>query len=386
MKTNIFRQFQQYFGKESRIAAAPGRVNLIGEHTDYNLGFVLPGAIDKNIYVCLTPNSDKLLNLQALEFDEKYSFSLDDMRPVKGWPTYLLGMIYMIMPEKRLPYGMDVVVYGEVPIGAGMSSSAAICSAFGLALNEIFGLGLSRMELALAGQKTENQFAQLQCGIMDQFASLHGRVGHLIKLDCRSLEYEYIPFDFPDFRIVLVNTMVSHSLASSEYNLRRQQCDAGVAVLQQYDPGIQSLRDVPFSLLETHKNKLDATVYKRCRYVIGENERLLKGCDFLKHNKLEEFGKLMYESHDGLSADYAVSCKESDFLVEAIKNSGGVQGARQMGGGFGGCIITLVEKHSAEVFISEIQEKYEQQYGKVPDCYIMNISQGAHMVQPLAEA
>jgi galactokinase len=232
MEADILRQFHQYFGNEGRIAAAPGRVNLIGEHTDYNQGFVLPGAIDRNIYVACRPNTDQQLNLRALEYQEQYSFSLDDMRPVKGWPTYLLGMVYMMMPEKRLPDGMDVLVSGDVPVGAGMSSSAALCSAFGLALNNTFQLGFSRMGIALAAQQTEHRFANLQCGIMDPFASLHGKAGHLMKLDCRSLEFEYIPFDYPGLRIILVNSMVSHSLASSEYNLRRQQCEAGVELLK----------------------------------------------------------------------------------------------------------------------------------------------------------
>jgi galactokinase len=380
MEMDIRRQFQQYFSNDYQIAAAPGRVNLIGEHTDYNQGFVLPAAIDKNIWVALAPNSTRLLNLRALEFEENYSFSLDDMHPVKGWPTYLLGMIHMIMPENRLPYGMDVVVAGNVPVGAGMSSSAALCSAFGLALNEVFHLGLSRMELALAGQKTEHQFAHLQCGIMDQFASLHGKSGHLIKLDCRSLEYEYIPFDFPDVRIILVNTMVSHSLASSEYNTRRRQCEAGVSVFQKYDPSILSLRDLTFDLLEAHRGELDDLVYKRCRFIVQENQRLLNGCDFLKHHDLDAFGEMMYEAHEGLSKDYEISCPESDFLVKTIKNLKGVKGARQMGGGFGGCIISLVEKDFADTFISDIQEKYALQYGKTPDCYLMNISEGAHML------
>ncbi len=257
MEMNILQQFQQYFGKQSRIASAPGRVNLIGEHTDYNKGFVLPGAIDRNIYVAMEPNEEGRLNLHALEYGEKYSFSLDDMRPVKGWPTYLLGMIHMIMPGKYLPFGMDVAVSGDVPVGAGMSSSAALCSAVGVALNEIFQLGLSSMEIALAGQKTEQQFAGLQCGIMDQFASLHGKAGHLMKLDCRSLEYEYIPFDFPDICIVLVNSMVSHSLASSEYNLRRRQCEQGVAILQKYDPSVLSLRDAKRSQIEAHREEME---------------------------------------------------------------------------------------------------------------------------------
>ncbi len=380
MEMDIRKQFQQYFGKECRIAAAPGRVNLIGEHTDYNQGFVLPGAIDKNIYLALATNRDNLLNLRALEFNEHFSFSLDNMHPVKGWPTYLMGMICMIMPEKRLPYGMDVVISGDVPVGAGMSSSAALCSAFGLALNEVFQLGLSRMEIALAGQKTENRFASLQCGIMDPFASLHGKAGHLMKLDCRSLEYEYIPFHFPDVRIILVNSMVSHSLASSAYNLRRQQCETGVAELQKYDPAVHSLRDVQQGQLEAHRADLDETVFKRCRFIVEENQRLLDGCDFLKQKDLDAFGKLMYASHAGLSNDYEVSCPESDFLVNSIKKLQGVKGARQMGGGFGGCIICLVENLFAETFIRDIQKKYEIQYGKTPDYYTMNINEGAHMI------
>lgn len=385
METDIRRQFQQYFGKQHQITAAPGRVNLIGEHTDYNQGFVLPGAIDKNIYIALAPNSDMRLNVHALEYEEQFSFTLDDMHPVKGWPTYLLGMIYMMLPEKRLAGGMDVVVSGQVPVGAGMSSSAALCSAFGLALNEIFRLGRTRMEIALAGQQTEHRFASLQCGIMDQFASLHGKAGHLMKLDCRSLDYEYIPFDFPAHRIVLVNTMVSHSLASSEYNLRRQQCEAGVDLLSKYYSDIHSLRDVELSKLDAHRPEMDETVYNRCRFIVEENQRLLDGCIFLKEHRLDAFGQLMYASHTGLSKDYAVSCVESDFLVNEIKLLPGVMGARQMGGGFGGCIISLVEKDSVENFCRDISLKYQTAFGKIPDCYVMTISEGAHILQPLAE-
>ncbi len=381
---DIERQFQQYFGKDCLIASAPGRVNLIGEHTDYNQGFVLPGAIDRHIYIAMAPNQYKKLNLVAPGFGESFSFELDHMRPVKGWPTYLLGMIYMIMPEKHLPEGMDILISGNVPIGAGMSSSAALCSAFGLALNEFFQLGLSGMQIALLAQKTEHRFAGLQCGIMDPFASLHGKAGHLMKLDCRSLEYEYIPFDFPDIRIILVNSMVSHSLASSEYNLRRQQCEEGVAVLKKYEPAMHSLRDLQPRLLEEHKAELDETVYKRCHFIVEENQRLLDGCEDLKNNDLDAFGKLMYASHAGLSKEYEVSCIESDFLVNEINKLNGVKGARQMGGGFGGCIITLVDHHAEESFILDIQKKYELQFGKIPDCYVMNINEGAYILKPLA--
>ncbi len=382
MTMDTEKQFQQYFGKPCRIASAPGRVNLIGEHTDYNLGFVLPAAIDRNIQVAFAPNRDLKLNVTAPAYGEQYSFNLDEMHPVKGWPTYLLGMISMVMPEKRLPHGMDILIDGNIPIGAGMSSSAALCSAFGLALNEFFKLGLSKMAIALAAQKTEHEFAGVQCGIMDPFASLHGKEGHLIKLDCRSLEYEYIPFHFPDIRIVLVNSMVSHSLASSEYNVRRQQCEKGVSILQQYDAGILSLRDLRAEFLDAHKKELDEVVYRRCHFIVGENQRLLNGCECLKNNDLDAFGKLMYASHDGLSRDYEVSCPESDFLVRTIKHHAGVKGARQMGGGFGGCIITLVEANKTEHFIRDIQKIYESKYEKRPDCYEMNISDGAYIINP----
>ncbi len=380
MEKQIRRQFQQYFGKETLISAAPGRVNLIGEHTDYNEGFVLPGAIDRNIYTGIASNTDRVLNIYAEQYQEKFTFPLDDVHPVKGWPTYLLGMIYFLIPNKQLPLGMDVIVSGDVPVGAGMSSSAALCSAFGLALNEIFRLGLSRMEIALAAQKTEHQFANLNCGIMDQFASLHGKAGQVMKLDCRNLEYEYIPFSFPDYCIVLVNTMVSHSLASSAYNERRSQCEQGVSFLNKFYPEIHSLRDVKMEQLEQHRSEIDPVVFKRCLFVLEENQRLLESCDFLEAGNLQAFGKLMYASHAGLSRDYEVSCAESDFLVNVAKTFSQVKGARQMGGGFGGCVITLVEKDGAATFSKGIQEQYEKRYGKTPDCFVMQVAEGAHLV------
>jgi galactokinase len=380
MEKQIRRQFQQYFGKDTLIAAAPGRVNLIGEHTDYNEGFVLPAAIDRNIYVGIDSNTDRVLNVYAEQYQEKFTFPIDDVHPVKGWPTYLLGMIYHLLPHQQLSQGMNVVVSGNVPVGAGMSSSAALCSAFGLALNDLFRLGLSRMEIALGAQKTEHHFANLKCGIMDMFASLHGKAGQVMKLDCRSLEYEYIPFLFPDYCIVLVNSMVSHSLAATAYNERRRQCEEGVSILKQFYPAIHSLRDVNTDQLKEHQHLLDAVVYKRCRFVLEENQRLLEGCDFLEAGQVIPFGKLLYASHEGLSRDYEVSCEESDFLVNATKTFPEVKGARQMGGGFGGCIITLVETEHADHFIKGIQEKYEIRYGKTPDSYIMHIDEGAHLL------
>jgi len=380
MEKDIVHQFQQQYNKKPLLVAAPGRVNLIGEHTDYNEGFVLPGAVDKKIYVAIAKNSENVLNVWANQYKQHLSFDLDAIRPVEGWATYLLGMIYHFRERGFAISGVTVVIDGNVPLGAGMSSSAAVCSAFGFALNELFGLGLSRMEIALTGQKTEHVFAGVKCGIMDQFASLHGKKGHLLKLDCRSLEYEYIPFDFPDYKIVLVNTMVSHSLASSEYNVRRQQCEEGVAGLKKYFPSVKSLRDVSNAQLEENKNELSEIVYRRCSFIINENNRLLKGCDLLKEGDLKSFGKLMFEAHDGLSEWYEVSCKESDFLVAQAKLFDGVIGARQMGGGFGGCTINIVKTDLIENFSTSIRDSYKKQFDVMPEIYITQIEDGAKII------
>jgi galactokinase len=380
MKENVVHQFVEQFNQKPLVVASPGRVNLIGEHTDYNEGFVLPGAVDKKIYVAIAKNNTGSLNVWANQYEQKFSYNLDDIHPVKGWPTYLLGMIYHLREKNHLVSGVDLVIDGNVPLGAGMSSSAAVCSAFGFALNEIFGFGLSRMELALIGQKTEHRFAGVKCGIMDQFASLHGKKGNIMKLDCRSLEYEYIPFDFPDYHIVLVNTMVSHSLASSEYNVRRQQCEEGVAVLQKYFPSIHSLRDVTNEQLEKYKNELSEIAYRRCSFIIHENKRLLHGCDLLKKGDLKSFGQLMFEAHEGLSKWYEVSCEESDFLVEQAKHFDGVAGSRQMGGGFGGCTINIVKTNTVENFSSYMLDSYKNKYSVIPEIYVTQIEDGAKTI------
>jgi galactokinase len=381
MIKEIRRQFQQYFEKQGLLVAAPGRVNLIGEHTDYNDGFVLPGAVDKRIYVSIAKNESNALNVYAGQYKEQLAFSLDAIQPVKGWPTYLLGMIFHLRKLGHAIGGVDVWVDGNVPVGAGMSSSAALCSAFGFALNELFGLGLTRMQLALTAQKTEHSFAGVKCGIMDQFASLHGKAGHVMKLDCRSLEYEYIPFDFPDYKIVLVNTMVSHSLAGSEYNIRRQQCEEGVAVLHKYFPAVLSLRDVSIEQLDRYKKELTEVVYRRCHFIVNENKRLLMGTALLATGEIMAFGQLMFMAHEGLSKWYEVSCEESDFLVEQARSFDGVAGSRQMGGGFGGCTINIVKNEKVDRFIEYAQTAYEKQFNKIPEAYIMQIEEGTRVIR-----
>ena len=380
MTKKLQQVFREKFNKEPLIIGAPGRVNLIGEHTDYNNGFVLPGAVDKRIYVAIAPNNTTTINVFANQFNESSSFSIENIEPRTGWMNYLLGVTYHIQQKGKQISGVDVLIDGDIPVGAGMSSSAALCSAYGFALNELFQLGFSRMDLAFIGQKTEHTFVGVKCGIMDQFASLHGKQGHVMKLDCRSLEYEYIPFDFPGYKIVLVNSMVSHSLAGSEYNVRRQQCEEGVAILQKHYPGIDSLRDVEPAQLLQHKDELPAIVFDRCSYVVYEKERLLAGCESLKKNDLTAFGKYMYATHEGLSKKYSVSCTELDFLVERAQTIAGVTGARMMGGGFGGCTINIVQTEAVASFTQKIQEAFNGLFRKTPEVYVTQIEDGTKVL------
>ena len=379
-RENIREQFIRKYNKEPLIVSAPGRVNLIGEHTDYNEGFVLPGAIDKRINVAMAQNETDTINVFAEDFNESFSFPLNDIKPSKGWTTYILGVTHQILEKGKSLRGVDVWIDGNVPVGGGMSSSAALCSGYGFALNEMFNLGFSRLDLAYIGQKTEHNFAGVKVGIMDQFASLHGKKGHLMKLDCRSMEYEYIPFDFPDYKIVMVNSMVSHSLASSEYNVRRQQCEEGVAILKKHYQHIHSLRDVTMEMLERHKQEIPEIVFRRCRYVITEKDRLLHGCDALQRHDLETFGELMYTTHQGLSKDYEVSCPELDFLAETAKPMQEVSGTRMMGGGFGGCTINIVDDKKVDAFKEKIQKAYKDRFGKTPDVYITQIEDGVNII------
>jgi galactokinase len=380
MEKNIRHQFKQQFGKDALLVAAPGRINLIGEHTDYNNGFVLPGAVDKKIYSAIAKNNTKKLNLYASQYREKLSFPLDGLTPTSGWATYLLGMVFYLQEKGYSIGGMDILIDGDVPLGAGLSSSAALCSAFGFAVNELFQLGLTRMELALMGQKTEHHFAGVNCGIMDQFASLQGKIGNLMKLDCRSLEFEYIPFDFPDYRMVLVNSMISHALAGTEYNIRRQQCEEGVAILQKHIPSATSLRDIIIEELQEYRDEFSEVVYRRCSFIINENNRVLKACQFLSNRDLFSFGQLLFETHDGLSRLYEVSCKELDFLAGSARAFQGVIGARMMGGGFGGCTINIVEERLADDFTLGMKAAYEKQFGIIPEVYSTKVEDGAKII------
>lgn len=375
------KKFRELYGQEPIVVAAPGRVNLIGEHTDYNEGFVLPGAVDKRMYVAIAAVSEPAITIYANQFKESFTFNPEEnLQPVSGWMNYLLGVTHHIKAAGKTVGGAQVLIDGDIPVGAGMSSSAALCSAYGFALNELFNLGLSRMELAFIGQKTEHTFVGVKCGIMDQFASLHGKKGHVMKLDCRSLEYEYIPFDFPDHKIVLVNSMVTHSLAGSEYNVRRQQCEEGVSIIKKSHPAIKSLRDVKLDMLQQHQHDMSSVVFDRCWYVVTEEERLISGCEALQHGDLDTFGKLMIATHNGLSKQYAVSCTQLDFLAERAGFIEGVVGSRMMGGGFGGCTINIVHTEMVDSFKEKIQQSFEGLFKVTPEVYITQIEDGTHVV------
>lgn len=369
------------FGGKHIVVRSPGRVNIIGEHTDYNEGFVLPAAIDKAAFVAAGKRDDKIIKLYSLAFNESYESNVEELLPTdKGWPNYVLGVADQMIKRGHKIQGFFLVLDADVPIGAGMSSSAAVECATAFALNELFGLNIPKVELALIAQKAEHTFAGVMCGIMDQFASMFGKKDHVIKLDCRSLDYEYEPFKLDGISILLLNTNVQHSLAGSEYNVRRNQCEEGVALIQKFHPGVKSLRDVNMEMLMRHVAPVNPEIFTRCKYVVEENFRLLSGCEDLKKGDISALGSKMFETHHGLSTEYNVSCKELDFLVDFVKNNPAVLGARMMGGGFGGCTINLVKDEAVNVLIREISPAYHKQMGRALTPYIAKVEDGTSLI------
>ncbi|AEI50879.1 galactokinase [Runella slithyformis] len=376
--------FVHVFGKNPSFAVrAPGRINLIGEHTDYNNGFVLPAAIDKAIYLAIAPRTDRLCKLYAVDLDDAYEFSVDKLeKSPKSWANYLIGIISELAGDGHLVgNGFEVAFGGDVPNGAGLSSSAAVESGMGFGLSHLFDWKVNRLELALAAQRTEHNFAGVKCGIMDMFASIHGKAGSVIRLDCRDLSYEYFPFDLTHYKIVLSNSGVKHTLADSSYNTRRQECEQGVEVLKSFYPGIESLRDVSPVQVETHRADLPDNVYRRCRYVTGEIERVLAACEDLDKGDLAAFGQKMYATHDGLSKDYEVSCEELDFLVDFARQlpTEEVLGSRLMGGGFGGCTISIVKVEAIDRFIKAMESAYFGRYQRKLATYVVTITNGVEI-------
>lgn len=375
--TKIREKFKSLYGTTGDVYTSPGRINIIGEHTDYNGGFVLPGAIDKAMYCEIKPNGTDKVRAFALDLNESAEFGLEEAdAPQQQWARYIFGVCREMAKRGKPVKGFDTVFAGDVPLGAGMSSSAALESCFGFALNEIYGLGFERFEIALIGQATEHNYVGVKCGIMDQFASCCGKEGNVMKLDCRSLEYEYVPFNPKGYRLVLINTCVTHNLAGGEYNKRRESCERVVAEIAKTHPEVKLLRDANMDMLYEVKGKVDPVDYMRAEFVVGEIQRLLDATKAMAKDDYETVGKLMYQTHEGLSKKYEVSCPELDFLNDQAKELG-VSGSRVMGGGFGGCTINLVKEELYENFVKTATEAYKKKFNIDPKVYDVVIKDGA---------
>jgi len=370
--------FVRKFGEPPAILVrAPGRINLIGEHTDYNHGFVLPAAIDRALYLAVSPRDDHELHFFAHDLGESCQSNLQNLqKSALGWPNYLLGCFAELLRDGHTVGGVNLVFGGDIPLGAGLSSSAAMESGMLFALNELFQLGRSRLELALLAQRAENNFVGINCGIMDMFAALMGKACHAMKLDCRSLEHEYIPLHTGDTAILLCDSGVKHQLVHSDYNIRRQECEAGVRHLQRANPLVRSLRDVDLDMLQSEKNQMPQVVYQRCRFVVEENQRVEQACNIMKTTGLQAIGSLLYASHAGLKELFEVSCPELDFLVDHTPDSLRFYGARMMGGGFGGCTINLLHKDAVAGFQQHVSTQYRKKWGRELRCRELNITEG----------
>lgn len=377
MKDKLRTAFIERFSSNPVFYASAGRINLIGEHTDYNGGFVFPGAIDKYIMTAININGTDKVRLYSVDMDQYTEFGLrEEDKPAEQWACYVFGVCREVIKRGFEVKGFDAVFAGNVPLGAGLSSSAALESCFAYALNDLFNDNkISIFELALIGQSTEHNYCGVNCGIMDQFASVFGKKDCLMRLDCRSLEFKYFPFKPVGYKLVLVNSQVKHELVDSPYNKRRESCERVAKTL-----GVETLRDADMSMLEAAKNQISDEDYKRAMYVIGEKQRVLDVCEALEKGDYETVGQRMYETHQGLSKDYEVSCEELDFLNDVAKECG-VTGSRIMGGGFGGCTINLVKEELYDTFVQTAKTKFDEKYGIEPIIIDVVISDGAHKVE-----
>ena len=372
------RFIKHHDGTTGSVYASPGRINLIGEHTDYNGGFVFPGAVDKGMIIEIKPNGTDIVKAYSIDLKDYVEFGLNEEdAPRASWARYIFGVCREMIKRGVEVKGFNTAFAGDVPLGAGMSSSAALESAYAYALNDLFGDNkIDKFELAKVGQATEHNYIGVKCGIMDQFASVFGKEGSLMRLDCRSLEYQYFPFKPEGYRLVLVDSVVKHELASSAYNKRRQSCENVVAAIAKKHEGVEFLRDCTLEMLAEVKEEVSAEDYMRAEYVIEEIQRVLDVCDALEKGDYETVGQKMYETHHGMSKKYEVSCEELDFLNDVAFDCG-VTGSRVMGGGFGGCTINLVKNELYETFITTAKERFKEKFGRSPKVYDVVISDGS---------
>jgi galactokinase len=381
-KAEVSALFAQQFSEApSFVIASPGRINLIGEHVDYNSGFVLPAAIDKYMYVAVSQRNDSQIALHATDLNQNFQTNLDAalQRSNLDWPNYVLGVIDQLRKDGHVISGFNMLITGNIPIGAGVSSSAALECATVFACKHLFDLDISKQVMVKTAQRAENNFVGVNCGVMDQFASMFGKADHVIKLDCADLSYTYFPFKLEGISIVLFDTFVKHSLASSEYNTRRQECETGLAVLRQQFL-ITSFREATLVMLDTVADSISDKVYNRCKYVIEEIARMEAACDHLLAGEIDAFGARMYETHKGLSELYEVSCAELDCIVENCKKEKDIVGARMMGGGFGGCVIALVQTTNVEDVYNRINTAYQNTFGRNMGKYLMQIGDGTRLL------
>jgi galactokinase len=382
LQREVAGAFAQHFpGDPPHFFQAPGRVNLIGEHTDYNDGFVLPVAIDRQVMLATRARADERVRLWSVEFEQDSEFSLEDIRheTAAPWSNYLRGVALMLQQEGFALRGMDAAIAGNVPIGSGLSSSAALEVATAVAFRDLYALDISPEDLALLCQRAENEFVGMKCGIMDQFIATLGQRGHALLIDCRGLGYEPVPLP-SGVSVVVCDTMKRRGLVDSEYNTRRQECEQGVELLRQHLPQVKALRDVTGQNMALHGHTLPPVVRKRCKHVVSENERVQKAVTALRTGDVPEFGRLMDLSHTSLRYDYEVSCAELDCMVELARSTRGCLGARMTGAGFGGCTVNLVRSETASDFAQEVSTRYREKMGVTPDVYICEASEGAGAV------
>ena len=397
----IRTQFSNHFNHNpSLVVKSPGRINLIGEHIDYNHGFVLPAAIDKYIEVAIAKRTDGAIHMVALDLGETIIVPMHNLQPhATAWVNYIIGVVDQVLNTENnhasivinlvskrdiLAAGFDICIQGNIPLGAGLSSSAAVECAVLFAINELYQLSLSKMQMALMAQSAEHKFAGVHCGLMDMFASLHGQKNKAILLDCDSLAFTYYPIELKDYSIVLFDTQIKHALASSEYNTRRLECEQGLKIIQEKYPTVKTFRDISMEQVEAcmaSNTSLNTTkIYQRCKYVVEEIARVQLAVKDLQKGDMQAFGKKMFETHEGLSKLYEVSCSELDFLVEAVSNNENVLGARMMGGGFGGCTINIIKTTAVEEITKALTARYTQVMHKELAMYITSIEDGTQLV------